>query len=602
METKKERHAYYDAQAERLTADIRRLERRGKLFVAAELSLFGLVILALVAYASWGGGTAALAGAAGSLAAFLFVRWKDAANDGQITDKENLRTVYQKELSYLRGDFACFPAGEEYINPQHEFTFDMDIFGRESLFNRINRTITTGGNDFLAHELAETRQREVTEIADRREAVSELSGREELRTRFLSYGQRKRIDTAQVLAAMQAVKGVHIPQFANTLPACIAAGCAILGFWLTVVLSIFGTLSSNVPIVWGILQYTLVTIVCKNPLHTMMKMVGKIHTQLKAYIRLITTIAESGLTAEENASIIRLLTADGSNALHSFQELEGILDGLDRRANVLGHFIFNTLFLTDFFLVRRFLRWQARYMLRIEEWIAAVSHFDALVSMATFRYNEPDATEAEVIDNEKMIYEATGLYHPFLSEKAVRNDFRIDDGHYYIVTGANMAGKSTFLRSVGINYILALCGMPVFAERLTVSVYSLFSSMRTTDDLAHGISYFNAELLRLRQLMDTCKQNRRTLIILDEILKGTNSLDKLNGSRLFLEAVSALPVTGIIATHDLELSKMEEQYPDRFHNYCFEIGLSDEITYTYKITAGVARNQNATHLLKKILT
>ena len=143
--------------------------------------------------------------------------------------------------------------------------------------------------------------------------------------------------------------------------------------------------------------------------------------------------------------------------------------------------------------------------------------------------------------------------------------------------------------------------MPVFAQHFRASIFALFSSMRTTDDLAHGISYFNAELLRLQQLIEACKQNGHTLIILDEILKGTNSLDKLNGSRLFLESVASLPVTGIIATHDLELSKMEEARPERFHNYCFEIQLADKITYTYKITKGVARNQNATFLLKGIL-
>lgn len=165
-----------------------------------------------------------------------------------------------------------------------------------------------------------------------------------------------------------------------------------------------------------------------------------------------------------------------------------------------------------------------------------------------------------------------------------------------------MAGKSTFLRSLGVNYILAMIGAPVFASRLRVSVFSLFSSMRTSDDLAHGISYFNAELLRLRQLINACKRSTHTLIILDEILKGTNSLDKLNGSRMFLEAISSMPVSGVIATHDLELSHMADENPSRFHNFCFEIRLSDEITYTYKITQGVARNQNATYLLRNILS
>lgn len=144
-----------------------------------------------------------------------------------------------------------------------------------------------------------------------------------------------------------------------------------------------------------------------------------------------------------------------------------------------------------------------------------------------------------------------------------------------------------------------MMGMPVFADNLTVSQFNLFTSMRTTDDLTHGISYFNAELLRLRQLISSL--SGPTLIILDEILKGTNSLDKLNGSRLFLEYISGKNVTGVIATHDLELSKMVEVYPDRFHNYCFEIELGTDITYSYKIAKGVAKNQNATFLLKNIL-
>ena len=235
------------------------------------------------------------------------------------------------------------------------------------------------------------------------------------------------------------------------------------------------------------------------------------------------------------------------------------------------------------------------------EWIDALSHIDAMVSMATMRYNEPQSTDAEIVESNEVVYEAKGVYHPFLGENAVRNDFSIKDRNYYIITGANMAGKSTFLRSVGINYILAMCGMPVFAEKMKVSVFSLFSSMRTSDDLAHGISYFNAELLRLKLLLDNVHKNDNTLIILDEILKGTNSLDKLNGSRMFLEAVAKLPVTGIIATHDLELSKMADEYPGRFHNYCFEIKLAENITYSYKITPGVAKNQNATFLLKGIL-
>lgn len=144
-------------------------------------------------------------------------------------------------------------------------------------------------------------------------------------------------------------------------------------------------------------------------------------------------------------------------------------------------------------------------------------------------------------------------------------------------------------------------GMPVFAESLKLSLFNLYTSMRTNDDVSNGISYFNAELIRLKSLIDYCRTSDHTLIILDEILKGTNSLDKLNGSHLFLLSIKELPVTGIVATHDLELSKMEDEYPDVFRNYCFEVELSDDVKYSYRITQGIAKNQNATFLLKNIL-
>ena len=282
--------------------------------------------------------------------------------------------------------------------------------------------------------------------------------------------------------------------------------------------------------------------------------------------------------------------------------------------------------LSDFFLVRSFLKWKNTYMMKMEEWMHIISEMDAMVSMANFRYNHPEAEEAEFVSGKQeagsenkfsentgigspeIVFEGKNLYHPFLGTKAVKNDFTIKDDNYYIITGANMAGKSTFLRSLGVNYILAMAGMPVFADQLKISRFRLFSSMRTTDDLTHGISYFNAELIRLEELLKFCKESAednkeplRTLIILDEILKGTNSLDKLNGSRKFLEAIAKQPVSGIIATHDLELSKMENDASGKFHNYCFEIDLGTDVTYTYKIQKGVARNQNATFLLNKIL-
>lgn len=597
-----------------LTEEIRQLNKHNRLVVVLELTAIGLAIGCVVAYTMWSN-AAALVVAALFIAAYVGIRRRDSRNSRRSDEKESLRSVYQQELNYLDGDYSGFPSGEQYVNPRHEFSLDLDIFGPQSLFHRINRTVTTGGSDFLAKELAETRVRTIGEIEARREAIRELSEREPLRTAFMAQGQGRQIDmaqgrgrqidTADILEALRAVQQMQMPRLAAHRLTHIVAVGSILVFYGLLAGAVFGPLSGALPMLWVLLQMLAVYLLFGRTLKRINRSINIILPRLGTYVNIIMLIVTSELKSQEGRDIIRQLSGDGKSgdeqdALKSFRLLKGIINALDQR-NEIWVPISNALYLADYFIVRRFLLWQDRYMWHIGEWIAAVSHFDALVSMATFRYNEPMATDAELVDADEVVYEARGLYHPFLGMKAVRNDFTIADRHYYIVTGANMAGKSTFLRSVGINYVLASCGMPVFADSLRLSLFSLFSSMRTTDDLAHGISYFNAELLRLQQLIETCRQNRHTLIILDEILKGTNSLDKLNGSRLFLQSVSALPVTGIIATHDLELSKMQQQYPDRFHNYCFEIRLSDEITYTYRLTEGVARNQNATYLLKNIL-
>lgn len=583
-----------------LTAEIKQLNKYNHLMVVLELLAVALAVICVVLYTTWEGGIVSLIGAALSIALYIAIRWKDSKNSRLSVEKESMCNVYQKELAYLHGDYSGFSSGEQYINPHHEFTLDLDIFGPQSLFHRINRTVTSGGSDLLAKELAETRVRTKTEIEQRREAVCELAAKELLRTAFLAATHGKHVNTSDVLKALSEIKAMHISRLAASKLSYVIAIGSIIVFYGLLLGAIFGPLSGTLPLLWVLLQITAVYLVFGRTLKRVHQSIDMMLPRLSTYVNMIMQIVTSDLESRETRNIISQLSDNHQDAMKSFRLLKGIISDLDQR-NEIWVPISNALYLADYFIVRRFLLWQDRYMMHVDEWIAAVSHFDALVSMATFRYNEPAATDAEIIEQDEVVYEARGLYHPFLGAKAVRNDFTITDLHYYIITGANMAGKSTFLRSIGINYVLACCGMSVFADSLRISLFSLFSSMRTTDDLANGISYFNAELLRLQQLIEVCRLNRHTLIILDEILKGTNSLDKLNGSRLFLQSVTSLPITGIIATHDLELSKMQQEHPERFHNYCFEIRLTDEITYTYRLSEGVARNQNATYLLKNIL-
>lgn len=630
----------YQQYVSRYASEVAALKHKNTGFITGELLAFGGILAFLICYFALDGDTQNyLLGAALCLIAYLGIRRLDDKNKEKIEHLSALLKVYQDEIKAWEGDFSPFETGDTYQNPQHSYSFDLDVFGNNSLFNRICRTITSGGSEALARNLTRETPLSLEDIKRRRDLQKELAGEgENWRMEFLALGEKnrsqtadakmvngkmKKIDSAAVVDAMQKVSKMEVPRWFGSPVSLVIGWLLIIGVVGSVILSICDMVSVDFALWWVLVQYMVVFFVCKQTLDKIDSNGGKLRHQLIAYAQILQLINRRNFHSELGKEMQNSL----ADALPSFAQLEKILKGYDRRGNFLGLFFTDAFMLSDFFLVRSFLKWKNTYMMKMEEWMHIISEMDAMVSMADFRYNHPEAEEAEFVSgSSEIVFEGKNLYHPFLGAKAVKNDFTIKDDNYYIITGANMAGKSTFLRSLGVNYILAMAGMPVFAELLKISRFRLFSSMRTTDDLTHGISYFNAELIRLEELLKFCKESAerefckentegkfckesaednkeplRTLIILDEILKGTNSLDKLNGSRKFLEAIAKQPVSGIIATHDLELSKMENDASGKFHNYCFEIDLGTDVTYTYKIQKGVARNQNATFLLNKIL-
>ena len=592
----------YKKRITELVQTISSLRAKSRAFVMAEVLSFAVSIGFVVLFtvlddASWTLGVALCV-----LFLYFYIRNLDTKNDRKIADASALKLVYEKEVAYQTGDYTKFDAGERYLQPTHPFTFDLDVFGQGSLFQRINRTISSGGSDYLAESLSGKWESLPTaellkHIEQRVEAIGELAGNEPFLSQFKAQGAEKPIDTAAVKEAFGSIHALQIPSYFGNPTFRILLYANLVGFYLSIFLSIGNFVPAFLPLWWGIFNFFLATFCTHKYIKLVNEAISKLKDQVRGYVNMASLIEKQSFTATHLCE----LKANLSGAMTSFGQLERILQKIDNRSNEIGIVLFNCFGLLDITIVRHFLRWQRTYEPITDQWIGASSVFDALVSMATFRLNEDEAQEATIIDSSGVSYKARSIYHPFLGEKAVRNNFDIQNHEYYIITGANMAGKSTFLRTLGVNYILAMNGLPVFAEEMRVSVFRLFTNMRTTDDLTHGISYFNAELLRLKQLIASLDPNVPSLIILDEILKGTNSLDKLNGSRLFLEYISERNVTGVIATHDLELSKLEDENPQRFHNYSFEIELGTDVTYTYKIGRGVARNQNATFLLKQIL-
>ena len=592
----------YKEQIAALAQSIGSLRAKSRVFVMTEVLSFAVsigfvVLFTVLSDASWTLGAALCV-----LFLYFYIRNLDTKNDRKIADAVALKLVYEKEVAYQTGDYTKFDAGERYLQPTHPFTFDLDVFGQGSLFQRINRTISSGGSDYLAESLSgKWESLPTTEllkhIEQRVEAIGELAKNEPFLSQFKAQGAEKPIDTAAVKEAFGSIHALQIPSYFGNPTFRTLLYANLVGFYLSIFLSIGNFVPAFLPLWWGIFNFFLATFCTHKYIKLVNEAISKLKDQVRGYVNMASLIEKQSFTATHLCE----LKANLSGAMASFGQLERILQKIDNRSNEIGIVLFNCFGLLDITIIRHFLRWQRTYEPITDQWIGASSVFDALVSMATFRLNEDKAEEATVVGDNEVSYKARSIYHPFLGEKAVRNNFDIQNHEYYIITGANMAGKSTFLRTLGVNYILAMNGLPVFAEEMRVSVFRLFTNMRTTDDLTHGISYFNAELLRLKQLIASLDPNVPSLIILDEILKGTNSLDKLNGSRLFLEYISERNVTGVIATHDLELSKLEDENPQRFHNYSFEIELGTDVTYTYKIGRGVARNQNATFLLKQIL-
>lgn len=615
METKQQLRDNYHHEAAGLQQRINRMKARGRQFVTGEiasfLSLIAFIVLITISDSDW---MKIIEGAMAALMAvcYIIIRNKDVKNSQRITEKEQLQRATQNEEAALSGDFSAFDDGKRYIDPHHPFTYDMDIFGKESLYQRINRTVTTLGANRLAESLSRVDlHKSAKEIDEYHDAINELAAEDlaDWRMKFISCGVNTRIDTNAILLSLPKLQEITIPHYLSGRGIKIIAALLSIGVFASIIAAVYRLVNPMLPIMWVFVNFFLVAGLAGKYLNQMLTVGNQLRNETQPLMRVIKLINE---IAPGQSTIIKRDVNQLQEAAGSFEVLTNIVETLILRTSDVYKFFADAFCLRGFFLIAKFSRWRTMATDNLTEWIDAVSELDTLVSMAQMRYDHPEAGSATIIDKEKseepIYYEAKGLWHPFLGANAVRNDFSIRDGNFYIVTGANMAGKSTFLRALGVNYILAMNGMPVFAKKLTVSRFKLFSSMRTSDDLSHGISYFNAELLRLQQLLKFIEQTDssrdptpyHTLLILDEILKGTNSLDKLNGSRMFLRAITRKPVAGVIATHDLELAKMEQESP-QFHNWCFEIALGTDVTYPYKITPGVAKNQNATYLLSNIL-
>jgi DNA mismatch repair ATPase MutS len=286
----------------------------------------------------------------------------------------------------------------------------------------------------------------------------------------------------------------------------------------------------------------------------------------------------------------------------SIKELSSITRAFDQRLNAFAAFVLNATILWDVVCMFRLEKWKASAKDELPDWFEVLSEFDSLVSLGNFAYNHPDFNLPE-IQQDPFAMKGIEMGHVLLDPNIrIDNTLELEgDGQYIIITGANMAGKSTFLRTVGTNLVLAMLGAPVCAKQFTFSPLKLHTSVRATDSLQDHESYFYAELVRLKAIVDRLKNGERLFVILDEMLRGTNSRDKQTGSRGFIEQLINLKGMGLVATHDLSLGSLMEEHPERVRNMRFEVDiLEDRLEFDYKLKPGISQNLNATFLMKKM--
>lgn len=515
--------------------------------------------------------------------------------------KEWLETqarIIQEELQALSGDYSSFEDGKEYVNPEHPYSFDLDIFGRRSLFQSINRTCTFFGKARLAKWL-QNHLHEKTSIEKRQEMVREISEHTLFREQFRIAG---------LVHHGQSSDGEKIQAWSQSPAQYLHAGWVKAFIWgvpvinsLLLITSLIGWTSfSCLGLSFGIFLVLSFGIIKRATY--IQETYGKQLKSLNGYARLIALAKAEDWKSAGMLELMERFNLNGQSPVQALQQLSKELDRLDLRNN---QFLYVLLEGSIFFQLQeivRIERWKVRYGQYISEWLETVGELDALCSLGTFAYNHPQYTYPELTEK-PFCFLATQMGHPLMPvSQCVKNDATIPSRPFFlIITGANMAGKSTYLRTIGVNYLLACVGAPVCCEKLKLHPNQLITSLRTSDSLSDNESYFFAELKRLKRIIDLLNQGQQLFIILDEILKGTNSMDKQKGSFDLIRQFMQLKANGIIATHDLLLGSLIKQFPEEIRNYCFEADIKDnELTFSYKLREGVAQSMNACFLMKKM--
>ena len=559
-------------------------EKKKKSLTIAWLRLLVAVVAAIGMYIFWGNswwfiGIVLLL----AIAVFLRLVAIAAKISQEIANLQTLLFINQQELVIMQGRYSHRLDGKHLEPAHHAYAQDLDIFGKASLFQFVHRTTAEQADRLLASWLLHPANEET--IAKRQEAVKDLQNKPEWRQQLRAYGLNNPL-TITMEASLS--NWLAQPQQFTVSATWKALRFVLPGIsFAMLLLHIFDVIYAS-----AFYGYLLLALAASSYVS---KLVTPQYMQLSKHIAQFETLAQS------------LQWIQMTSASAQVRTLKKILDRMDYRLNPLVFIPLNIFTYWDLQQVWQLEKWKQQQQQKIHHWFEAVAEQEALSSLANLAFNHPSWIFPVIRkDWFKLICREAG--HPLIPvTKCVTNNFEMD-GHPQLafITGSNMAGKSTFLRTIGTNLVLAMAGAPVFATQFETPVLKLMTSMRVTDNLEESASTFYAELQKLKMILDEVKKHAathedRVFLLLDEILRGTNSLDRHTGSEALMKQLIKENAVGVIASHDLSLAALDTQFPDVIRNYHFDVTIhGSELSFDYKLKEGVCQTLNATLLMKKI--
>ncbi|GAB2653219.1 MutS family DNA mismatch repair protein [Flavihumibacter cheonanensis] len=541
-----------------------------------------------------------------ALAIFLFL----VKFSLQLTDRINLLSemirLTNEENRIAQHKFLHRFEGNELAPPKHPYAGDLDLFGKASLFQFLHRTTSEAGHQQLAQWLLEPAS--TATILARQEATKNLASLPAWSLQFEGYGHQQPIPNAtrnQVLNWSATPSGY----FPKTVWKLLRYAWPTLAIGL-LVLHLFDQLPSAPFYGLILLLMTIAFYISKGivPIYRKLDAVLPSLTSLSNSLHWVETAKfETDHLKTLQSTILDFSGTKGHvvrthSASRAIKSLHQILDRFDYRHNPLVYIPLNTLLLWDLQQVWALEKWKHDHQSALHAWFQSIAELEALNSLGRFSFNHPSYT-FPLLSEIPGHWTAAALGHPLIpAGKCVTNEFSTSGRPAIaLITGSNMAGKSTFLRSIGVNQVLAMAGAPVFASHLTTSNMRIMSSMRIADNLEENTSTFYAELSKLKAIIDAVNAGEPVFLLLDEILRGTNSQDRQTGSKALIRQLVKQNATALLATHDLALTELEKEYPNALSNYHFDVSVAkEELFFDYKLKTGICTSMNASILMKKI--